>query len=1085
MKTMTGHDPEPFARNDNRKPLAPGTIVIDGSGLRYVIKEGKVGRGGSALIYRAAREGNLRNFILKELYPRSREFEFVRKNMVVNAEDEKSKAELEIVRENMIRESEIGQRISKATGRTLGAWETLNAVDIIVDGKRYDGAGSFFIVLEEANDDDKKRGWFLHDLLRECAKPIKDGEPLRNGGMPAPVIAARIMEELLKSLRDIHRAGYIHGDINDANFFLMGPDPSTNDIGVGQLLDFGCAFKLEADGMTAPIENVFSSFGYSSPEIVEHEGALRLTPATDIFSAGALMLYLFKGMDYKNNCGDDLVNGFSIDITVSQKRLLKSGYRFEAAMLFRKILSKALEYYPEDRYANAEEMLKDINFLVKLIDPPRFTLPRNLSRSPYFVRGSRDEELKSLQAALDEGTHPLWIWGLGGLGKTELAMEFARRQIENGRAAYMVTFKHSILETVMSMEFSGWYYEFDGRGDALEGEYRARLNILKDHYRDALLIIDNFDPDEGTLADLMSEPAYKDLLGLGMHVLFTTRSRPNEAVEEIKALNEEDAMSLFKNIMGKIPSEDEETIRKMIREVEGHTMTVDILARTLKEAWGTLSAEELLNRLKNGRLDASSLPEVKHRKAMTERELRIYGHLRVLFNLINLDEDYREILCDLTLIPPDGFDAAEFILSESGRKKKQLKKLERGGWVRRQTESNLLCIHPLIRSVFKNELKPGNDDCRAFLSALWSRLEDRYPPNETLLDQASEMYRKAAMELGDKTGEHHFHASCCYMRLRNFYGAYTHAKKALDIQRTLMPDPDHRLAQAYLMAGSAQLFMRCFQDMNVATECIESAFKIYEEIAPESLEFAEACAAMSMLHEIKGAHDESVRLAKRALGIFETAPIKNKFMMARVSKAAGDFDKALSYGEEAIELNEGARPKPFIELAQAQSLVGEVYKMLWDKTHIAVYLHRSNKVLRQSYVNINVAMMKPTLRLLRHAQEHKDNNELVKRYRVMADSCRVNDQLDEAEEYILKSMGEIQPGKTEPIQIFLTYFSASQIYTARKEYKTALHYAEKSRAEYLKAHPDDSEHFLETEDLNIRNIRAEMPDKKRDNIPMV
>ena len=243
---------------------------------------------------------------------------------------------------------------------------------------------------------------------------------------------------------------------------------------------------------------------------------------------------------------------------------MQCGYRREAAILFGKILSRALSYNPEMRYKDAGEMLKDIIFLKKIVAPPKFNLPANLSRSPYFVKGSRDREIDRLQADMNNFIQPLWIWGIGGIGKTELAMEFARKQIENGRSAYLVTFRETIKETVLSMNFSGWNFDFDGQGDATELEYQARLDLLRENYKDALLIIDNFDSDTKTLAELMREPAYKELVGLNMTILFTTRSRSNDSVPEMEPLSEDNALMLF-NSIAKYSSEDENFVRKLLR----------------------------------------------------------------------------------------------------------------------------------------------------------------------------------------------------------------------------------------------------------------------------------------------------------------------------------------------------------------------------------------------------------------------------------------------------------------------------------------------------------------------------------------
>ena len=228
---------------DSRIPLPPDTIIKDTSGICYKIKNEEVGLGGSALIYRVERTGSLRNFILKECYPYSKELFFDRKDGVVYGENEESENELRILKENMRRENETEQILSLKNGRIITAFENVNATEIIIEGKSFNASNICFVFMEQATDG-KNRGWFLNDLLEECSKPAEVRMPLRNGGLPTPIVATKIIAELLKSLRDIHNAGYIHGDINDANIFL-GHDPQNSDIGVGQFIDFGESAESE------------------------------------------------------------------------------------------------------------------------------------------------------------------------------------------------------------------------------------------------------------------------------------------------------------------------------------------------------------------------------------------------------------------------------------------------------------------------------------------------------------------------------------------------------------------------------------------------------------------------------------------------------------------------------------------------------------------------------------------------------------------------------------------------------------------------------------------------------------------------
>lgn len=1109
---------------DKNKFLPAGTQLIEANGTRYKIQRG-IATGGSAVVYEAEQEGSFRVFVLKECYPNSKEFSFTRRKGVVCPTDSTNlDAEnyLRLIKKNIEREDKIGQLIANKTGRTVASWGKLNVKEIILDGQSYNAADSLFIVMERINDDEKLRGIFLVDLLDECAKsPVADS-PLRNGGTPSPYVATRILEELLKSLSDIHlKAGYIHGDINDANFFLMGHDFRRGYIGVGQLLDFGNARKILHDGMTEPLENVFSTPGYWSPEIFQKGiDPLRLTVATDIYSAGCLMLYLFYGMKYKAARGKNLAKSGRIP-SISIAEAVRRGYRQDAAKLFIKILSKALQFKPEDRYSNGSEMLDDIIQLKKLTAPPKFLLAQNLSRSPYFVDGSRDMELAELQKALDAGTHPLWIWGVGGIGKTELAMEFARKQIERGRSAYLVTFINSLEETILNMRFSGWHFNGNNTREDRVREYVARLDLLKDNYKNTLLIIDNFDSDTKTIDELCNEPAYRDLLGLDIKILFTTRSRPDETTHELQSLSAEDCMKLFSKIAKEFVDEDEATIRDIVREVDFHTMTVDMLARTLKKSWRTLSAPQLLEHLKRGRIDSAELPIIMHTKGMTEREAHIYGHLRTLFRLVNSDE-YRDVLCDLVLIPPDGFDATDFLKALDGAGKKKLKKLENEGWCRRSSDDNLLFVHSLIRTLVKNELHPTNATCRDFLDELWRTtryLDDEYPLDEVRLKRLSKLYINAGENvLGDPTGTHKYRAGHCQLLLKSFVVAYVYLNLSLEIQQTIFHPLDPRVATLSLETGLANLLQRYFADLKSAHACIFKALEIFEQIGANAAQFAETYTAMALLFERADNCDEAIRWGEKALTIFETEPPKNESKtsvvhriigrclvrlgkfddalrslktaatilkrltpqghldlvdtyreIAELYKEASDFDRAIQSTEETIRMLEGMQPENFGELGKCHGFLHKIYGELFTRTQKGEFFRKSSEEFEISQRFYHAHMLPVNLSILEQAKRAGENDVVVKRYSQAVNSCIILNRYEDAKKYVNAASKAIVPN-TDPIEICHAYLVASELYTKMKEFDRALDYAHRALATYEKAFQNDEEDFWGTLNLNINNI---------------
>lgn len=956
---------------DARNFLPAGTELVEANGTRYKIRRG-IAQGGSAIIYEAEQVGSFRVFVLKECFPRSKDFGFVRDGGAVRPADTTDKnavAYLDRVKQNMEHENEAGQLIANATGRTVAPWGKLNVAQVIINGKTFD-TDNLFIVMERATDDDKRRGIFLADLLDECAKPASGEFPLRNGGNPSAYVAACIIEELLKSLRDIHAAGYIHGDINDGNFFLMGHDFKSGDIGVGQLLDFGNARKVLDDGKTAPIDDVFSTPGYWSPEILAHKNPLRLTAATDIYSVGCLMLYLFYGMKYKEARGRILATS-KRPPNISPAEAGRHGYRREAAKEFRKILSKAMQFKPSDRYQNGGEMLDDIARLKKLTAPPKFLLAQNLSRCPYFVDGSRDKELADLQRDMESGKHPLFIFGVGGIGKTELANEFARQQIKNGTPSYLVTFKGTMRDTVLSLRFSG--YEADAPDT--DSDYRNRINLLKENYQGCLLIIDNFDDDEKNLPTLMNEPEYREVVyGSGMKILFTTRSRPDEKTQELLPLDEVNALKLFKSI-SPVAAADEEIVRELLREVDYHPMTVELLAKTREDSWQTVSYEELLRRLRYRNVDDRNLPAVSIKKNLTEREAKIYGHLQTLFDLYKLGEEYRQVICHVTLLPLDGFDAATFVTNEDDAKKIQLKNLETHSWIRRRKEENLLTIHPLIRSVFKHELQPTDDDCADFLGKIWNVIDNCYPPNLELFRQASELFERATNDLPDRRGDFAFYAGFCFLLTGKIFSAVPYEEKAVKIREVALADDPRALARTYNDAGVAAMSSENFgvsadtglaadvgfsalggDDFNKAIDYMNRARKILETLpdAEDKQNLANVCASLAMALGNREDFDKALPLAQQAVDIFKTYAPDRLYEKVNAHQALGqilllkkNYPDSVTQRKIAVDLLEQLIPTAHPVLAVAYRELAESYACNGDPTNGELYAKKAVDMLAE------------------------------------------------------------------------------------------------------------------------------------------
>lgn len=617
---------------DNPLALPLQTVIVDKYGKSYTVDE-VIGVGGNAIIYRISVADSARQFVLKECCPNAKGF--VRDDGVIRPKDPadfKAKEYLDRLKKIFKNESKLGQILSIDTNRIIASWENFCADKIIIKGETYNATDSCFIFMEKA-----PKGYFLKNFLATASSLT-------------PYITICIIQQVLMALDWLHAKKYIHGDIQADNFFLTESNPQTGIVGYGQLLDFGNGRKILSDGMTEEIaDGLFSTPGYWSPEILMSKSKpIRLTQATDIYSAGSLMLYLIKGFEFKSTLGEKMALQNFKTSPVSRTEAIRLGYRRGAVGLVQKIVFKALKWRPQDRYQNAAEMLKDIIELKKLVTPPTFKLSPNLYRTPEFVQGSRKRELDILRNDLRK-KNPVFIWGLFGVGKSTLAVQFALSQIESGMDAYFVTFKGSIKETVLQMDFSGYHPAVDPAED-----YHTRLEILRDYYASSLLIIDNFEKPNVDIKELQQESDYKDLIGLGVHILFTTRSRPDSVTEELGSLCAEDALTLFASITKNDNDKQNPVVHELLRAVDYHPQVVSLSAHAVSESWNNVSAELLLSKFKDGKFSGAE---------------KVYEQIKILLNLFQLDDNYRDLLCHTTLLPIDGFDAGIFISSEDNAKK--------------------------------------------------------------------------------------------------------------------------------------------------------------------------------------------------------------------------------------------------------------------------------------------------------------------------------------------------------------------------------------------------------------------------------
>ena len=357
------------------------------------------------------------------------------------------------------------------------------------------------------------------------------------------------------------------------------------------------------------------------------------------------------------------------------------------------------------------------------------------------------------------------------------------------------------------------------------------------------------------------------------------------------------------------------------------------------------------------------------KKNLTEREAKIYGHICTLFDVCNLSK-YHQALCHVTLLPLDGFDAAKFIGNEDVAQQTQLKDLERRSWIRRHKENNRLTIHPLIRTVFKNELRVDDEDCADFLRRLWTLADNTYPPDFEFFGQSAELFERATNDLTDKRGDFAFYAGFCFLALGKISSASFYEDKAVKIREVALSDEPRELARTYNDAGVAALSSENF---GVYSDGGLAAFEGYSALGGD--DFAKG---ISYLNE--------------ACKILETLPtVEDKQNLANVYASMAmsfgnreDVEKSLPLAQKAVAIFNEHPPQNLYEKAHAHQTLAQSFTLG----------KRYAEALEQS--KIDVAIKEQLI--------CEDHPELAKAYRELAESFAFSGDNARAEEYALKSL---------------------------------------------------------------------------------
>ena len=182
-----------------------------------------------------------------------------------------------------------------------------------------------------------------------------------NGLPQAPVRAARLIEDLARSVEQAHRLGIIHRDLKPGNILLQkttdAAAPWTHD-GVSyvpKIADFGLAKQVEGANDSTQTQAIVGTPSYMAPEQAGEFGR-HIGPAADVYALGAILYELLTGRAPFR--GESVLD--TLEQVRTQDPIAPTRLQPKVPRNLETICLKCLRKDPAKRYASAEALADDL-----------------------------------------------------------------------------------------------------------------------------------------------------------------------------------------------------------------------------------------------------------------------------------------------------------------------------------------------------------------------------------------------------------------------------------------------------------------------------------------------------------------------------------------------------------------------------------------------------------------------------------------------------------------------------------------------------------------------------------------------------
>lgn len=489
---------------------------------------------------------------------------------------------------------------------------------------------------------------------------------------------------LSKAVSLYHSHGYLHLDIKPANVFVI---PETDELVM--LYDFDSV--VESNSVRKGLEYSYSEL-WAAPEL--KMGRInKISEASDVYSVGEVLFCKLFGRHSKE-CEK---RPFS-EYPYNETSLLDNANPGIIEHL-NNVFHNTLCVVSDMRYKSIDLLIDELDSIINLMtNEKEYIISTNINQNPGFI--GRSEEINRIKEALND-SDVLVLSGMGGIGKTELAREYAAEHNSYRDVVYL-TYETSWINLINKQVSSNIANFTIIENEDENNTYIRVMNSLKKICNDdVLFIIDNvpsdaFEQDDNT--------QYEELFEVNARFILTSRGViDGYKTIRIGSIEEDSILTLFQNVWDRELNDDEKKcIIKLIDHFDGNTYALELVAKLSRR----VELNKIYEKLIQEGLTSVTEKKVKINKDQKNINKSSYEHIKSLFDMSKLETNQKSLIAFLSMCPVRGI-GSDLLLEILEDDDSEIDELLDDGWIRERDK--YISVHPLIAELAVKELVVGND----------------------------------------------------------------------------------------------------------------------------------------------------------------------------------------------------------------------------------------------------------------------------------------------------------------------------------------------------------------------------------------